>query len=136
MKGKEIRGMKKIRVIKDMPFAKVGTVWKLHGEVVIIDTTTEHEAYYDATEMVQLGYFEWVEEPKTLAQKLEEGDEFGKNYKDLAMIAKEYFQQHPEEIGCVAKEKVLEVFGKVYDYELGKDGEYVVSKIRKALKQL
>ena len=120
--------MKKVRVIKEMPFAKVGEEVKLNK---CKQATFQGVVHTQATvrKLVGKGYLEYVtkpkvEEPRTLEEK------FHKYFLGKAVIT---------DLAKLAKEHYLEVFDKFLEHNhhakfMFKYGEYL-KNIRKALEE-
>lgn len=126
--------MAKYRVIKEMPGYEVGNIIESGYCHLIITSKSE----YSFANAVEDG---WIEEVKeySLEDKL---DNYLRRYIGfsgcvyVSKIAKDHFKQHPEELGLVSKERVLEVFLDTYQKSLGENAGYgwkVLENIRKAL---
>ena len=92
--------MKKVRILKEMPFAKVGTVWEDHSGGISIDICTIEYPIRNIHWLVKDGWLEWVEEEKTLEEKIKlvtwryypkEEDDARQWSRDAAQIAKEHY---------------------------------------------
>jgi len=53
--------------------------------------------------------------------------------KELSKIAHTHYLTHPQEIGCVSKEKVIEIFKNATKNYSGESLEFTISHIRKSL---
>ena len=96
--------MKRVRVCKEMPFAKVGEELevKMEGDWQYIETGGERPIMqYPVIALINRGWLEWVEEDKSLEEKIynwytdghyiECTDKWDRdNAKELAQIAKDY----------------------------------------------
>lgn len=120
--------MKKIRVIKDLPFAKVGEEFDLNCDGELYIWSGRHTIIM-IEKMIKDGWLEWVEEPKTLEDKFRDKysvwyPESPNNYKMIALAH-------------IAKEHYLEVFdkfntGKIVEVELDAIIKHI-GLLRKAL---
>ena len=121
--------MKKVKVIKEMPFAKVGDIWdvKDRGLNHTTRTFTLTTVPYKDTPvepMIRDGWLEWVEEPKSLEEIFKDyyNQEGGyPNYEDLAKIAYNHYKDIFDKAvslgemdtitSCVLKVLRMELFG-------------------------
>ena len=124
--------MKKVKVLKEMPFAKVGNEFEL-CEAGWLKLTSIKDDYLpirpqEVQQMIKDGWLEWVEEEKSLPCKIME------SYPRLTKM---------ESVGSahLAKEHCLEVFDEALkNYALNmrqhdKDQESATMVIRKALEE-
>jgi len=97
--------MKKVRVLKEMPFAKVGEEFELPPDGTwCIDNDCEGKKTWFGLEILKLidnGWLEWVEEEKSLTRKIFEkfnSESINYRYKEslcatFAQIAREHYQE-------------------------------------------
>ena len=110
--------MKKIRVLKEMPFAKVGE---------IIPETVMYSMYPENTKrLISEGWLEWVEEEKTLKEVLIDFKNKVKASSSDEIIG---------EIANTVKQHTLEVFDKAMKGINVIDGS-LTQHIRKALEDM
>lgn len=61
--------MRKVRVLREMPYGKVGEIWKENSGGYYSDISFGITA---VNKMVKDGWLEWIEDPKTLVDKFKE----------------------------------------------------------------
>jgi len=84
--------MKRVRVLKDMPFAKVGEEFDISIDGFIIDNKCDGMYIgLDPSTFVRDGWLEWVEEPKSLEEKMKEHNII-KNV-TASLVATSHFKQ-------------------------------------------
>jgi len=126
--------MKKVKVLKEMPFAKVGEEWVLDNEPGFPDYRVEapHElmtTYYpdEIATMIKDGWLEWVTEPKTLKDNFDQYLSSGVNPNGHHVS--------PTRLAQIARDHYLGVFDEAFkNNNLG--NEYSSSEyntVRKAL---
>jgi len=102
--------MKKVRVLKEMPFTKVGK------EMEVIDDSVEWcNHYYHGDNLNQLfkdGWLEWVEEEKSLLDNFNKIDN-AESYSSLQCL------KNKQKI-TVAKQHFLQVFDKAKNEEISR----------------
>lgn len=105
--------MKKVRVLKEMPFAKVGeeSYTIEHGIFQYGQQLGGYNLYVkDIDKWIKDGWLEWVEEPKSLEEKLEQ--------LKLRVTAENYITLKYEDtalVAQIAKEHYLAVVNKVIE---------------------
>ena len=92
--------MKKLRALKDMPNIEVGTEFLLKGDSLLIKLNGITFVVSDLDKLVDQGWFEWVEEPKTLRDK----------FNDICGSGTDC--DYCIKMSQIAKEHTLEVFDK------------------------
>jgi len=111
--------MRKVRVEKEMPFAKVGEEFEVKDYHIRVGGLRPFQSY-PIMQLVADGWLSWVEEEKSLEEKFEKlGSSFsGKNA--YANIAKSHY---------------LEVFEKCCKEQLHDCSNYPLNYIRTALEE-
>jgi len=113
---------KRVRVLKEMPFAKVGFEYQINLTKHIFIGGMELSTH-ELEDLIDRNWLEWVEEDKSLAQKYKDiGKVYDNTAEEMAQIAdihyKEYYQKKFDEAAD-------ELHGNI-----GMDG---ISTIRKAM---
>ena len=115
MNWKTKGGIMKIEALRDMPGIKEGDIFNLEGQGLLFRLGLISFEYSKLDEMICKGWFRKVKEENLFDIFVEHNSHNIFDWKDYVKIAKEYFQEHPEEIGCVSKEKVLNEFAQLYE---------------------
>lgn len=136
--------MRKVRVLREMPFAKVGdtAIESRDGSFYIkgqksVDCYTRFQVDY----LIEDGWLSWVEEEKSLEEKFQDLYVAGgvrtlsnPDAKQLAQASKDHLRAHPSEIGCVSMEEVLEIVDDWWNNSYCPDCEQGYNNLRKAIK--
>jgi len=81
---------KRVRVLKEMPFAKIGEEFEIDENS--FQTWDFQRGILKAQDLVDYGIWKWVEEEKSLWEKLAESNLNGDDYKTQAQIAEAHYR--------------------------------------------
>jgi len=113
--------MKKVRVEREIPFAKVGEEFELtEDNTLYIKTMKElHYRFFksEVDKLVSDGFLSWIEQPKSLEDKF---NDFSGRLIESINDSADYVSNRltAKKLSKIAKEHYLEAFDKAVDQEL------------------